>query len=387
MNAHSLCWAALLPFATLLGCAGPSPHPPQPPPVPVTVTAAAIKTVPVQARVIGKVKAVSTVSVRPQVGGQLAEVHFKEGDDVKKGQKLFTIDPRPYQAAVTQAKANVVKSEALLLGAEWILARLGRLRVGAVSAEEIDAARTAAASARAVVAADEAALNSTQLQESYTTVTSPLDGRTGGLLVTAGNLVAANDVNPLVVVNQVSPIYVAFALPEQQLPAVATARRERPLKVEAFLRNGEPPVAGVLAFIDNAVDAGTGTVQLKAEFRNEDRKLWPGQFIDVVLTVRERPGSVVVPAAAVQSGQQGEYVFAVTPEKTVELRPVTVAFEAGGEAVIASGLGGGETVVVEGQLRLAPGARVELKDAPARLARPPGRPASGDAPRPAGGEE
>jgi multidrug efflux system membrane fusion protein len=380
MNVQSLCWAALLPVAALLGCAGPAPHPPEPPPVPVTVATAASKTVPVQARVIGKVKAVSTVSVRPQVGGLLTEVHFKEGDYVKKGQKLFTIDPRPYQAAVRQAEANLAKSKALLFGAEQILARVVRLKGGAASAEELDAARTVATGARAGVAADEAALNSAQLQESYTTITSPLDGRTGGLLVTAGNLVAANDVNPLIIVNQVSPIHVAFALPEQQLPAVATARRERPLKVEAFLRNGEPPVVGVLAFIDNAVDAGTGTVLLKAEFGNEDRKLWPGQFIDVVLSVRDRPGSVVVPAAAVQSGQQGEYVFVITPEKTAELRPVTVAFATGGETVIAAGLRGGETVVVEGQLRLVSGARVAVKDASPRLAGA----ASDNAPQPAG---
>jgi multidrug efflux system membrane fusion protein len=345
------------------------------------VTVAAVKTVPVQARVIGTVKAVSTVSVRPQVGGQLTEVHFKEGDYVKKGQKLFTIDPRPYEVAVKEAKANLAKSEALLVGAERILARVVRLSGAAVSAEEIDAARTAAASARAVVAADAAALNSAQLQANYTTITSPLDGRTGGLLVTAGNLVGANDANPLVVVKQVSPINVTFALPERQLPAVTTARRERPLKVEAFLRNGEPPVAGVLAFIDNAVDPGTGTVQLKAEFKNEDHKLWPGQFVDVVLTIRERPGSVVVPAAAVQSGQQGAYVFVVTPEKTAEMRRVTVGFEVGGEAVIASGLDGGETVVLAGQLRLARGVRVTVKDAPARSAGA----APGDAPRPARG--
>jgi multidrug efflux system membrane fusion protein len=381
MNAQSLRWASLLPVATLLGCAEHSSHPPEPPPVPVRVTVAAVKTVPVQARVIGTVKAVSTVSVRPQVGGQLTEVHFKEGDYVKKGQKLFTIDPRPYEVAVKEAKANLAKSEALLVGAERILARVVRLSGAAVSAEEIDAARTAAASARAVVAADAAALNSAQLQANYTTITSPLDGRTGGLLVTAGNLVGANDANPLVVVKQVSPINVTFALPERQLPAVATARRERPLKVEAFLRNGEPPAAGVLAFIDNAVDAGTGTVQLKAEFRNEDRKLWPGQFVDVVLTIRERPGSVVVPVEAVQSGQQGEYVFVVTPEKTAEMRRVTVGFEVGGEAVIASGLDGGETVVLAGQLRLAPGARVAVKDAPVRSAGA----APGDAPRSAGG--
>lgn len=176
-----------------------------------------------------------------------------------------------------------------------------------------------------------------------------------------GNLVDANGANPLVVINQVTPISVAFALPEQQLPAVAAARREAPLKVEAFLRNGEPSIVGKLAFIDNAVNAGSGTVMLKAEFPNVDRKLWPGQFVDVVLTVRERPDSVVVPSTAVQSGQKGTYVFAVTAQKTVEMRPVTVAFEFGDESVIASGLSAGETVVTEGQLRLIAGAKVDVK--------------------------
>jgi membrane fusion protein, multidrug efflux system len=354
-----------LAFVTLsvVGCNRQPPARPEPPPVPVMVAKATVKTVPIQARVIGNVRAVSTVSIRAQVGGQLNAVHFKEGDYVKKDQKLFTIDPMRYQAQVRQAKANLAKSKAILVGAEQILNRLMRLSKIAVSVEEIDTARAAEGSARATVAADEAAVHSAELQESYATIASPLDGRTGNLLVTAGNLVTANDPNPLVVVNQVSPIYVSFALPEQRLPAVAAARRERPLRVQAYLRDGEPPVEGVLAFIDNAVDATTGTVELKAEFKNEDRKLWPGQFVDVVLTIRDRPASVVVPEGAIQSGQRGAYVYVVTPEKTVENQAVTVAFETEREAVVASGLAGGETVVVEGQLRLAPQSRVEIKEA------------------------
>jgi multidrug efflux system membrane fusion protein len=381
MNTRALCWAALVPVAAFLGCSRPKPPTPEPLPAPVTVTAAYHRTVPVQIRVIGKVKAISTVSIRPQVEGRLTRVHFKQGDYVKKRQKLFSIDPRSYQAAVRQAEANVAKSKALLLNAEQYFARVGRLSGIAVTPEEVDAARAAEASARATLAADEAILDSTRLQESYTTITSPLEGRTGELLVTAGNLVAANDANPLVVVNQISPIHVAFALPEQQFPEVAAAHHKKPLKVEVFVHEDEPPVAGELMFIDNAVDNVTGTVQLKAEFKNANRKLWPGQFVDVVLTIREQPGSVVVPAAAVQSGQQGEYVFVVTTEKKAELRPVTVAFESDGEAVIASGLGGGETVVVEGQLRLAPGTRVEAKNDTRRLAEA----APGNAPRPAEG--
>ncbi len=345
----------------LLGCEKPKLASTSPNIVPVTVVVATTKTVPIQVKGIGNVKAISTVSVRAQFGGQLTGVHFREGDFVKKGQKLFTIDPRMYQAAVKLATANLAKSKAVLKGAERILERVERLSGGAVSAEEIDVARTAVDSARAVVAADEAALNTAQVQETYTVINSPLDGRTGGLLVTVGNLVSANDSNPLVVLNQVSPIYVAFTIPEQQLLDVTSANKEKPLKVQAYLRNGEPPVEGVLAFIDNAVDSATGTVLLKAEFKNEDLRLWPGQFIDVVMTIKDRPNSVLVPTSAIQSGQQGQYVYVVTPKKTVEMRLVKVAFEYGGEAVVASGLNGGETVVLEGQLRLAPGSQVEVK--------------------------
>lgn len=345
----------------LLGCEKPKLVNTSPNIVPVTVAIANTKTVPVQVKGIGNVKAIATVSVRAQFGGQLTGVHFREGDFVKKGQKLFTIDPRMYQAAVKLATANLAKSKAVLKGAERILERVERLSGGAVSAEEIDVARTAVDSARAVVAADEAALNTAQVQETYTVINSPLDGRAGGLLVTVGNLVSANDTNPLVILNQISPIYVAFTVPEQQLLEVTNAHREKPLKVLANLRNGEKPVEGVLAFIDNAVDPATGTVQLKAEFKNEDLKLWPGQFIDVVMTIKDRPNSVLVPSSAIQSGQQGQYVYVVTPKKTVEMRLVKVAFEYSGEAVVASGMSGGETVVLEGQLRLAPGSQIEVK--------------------------
>jgi multidrug efflux system membrane fusion protein len=328
------------------------------------VSPAAKKTVPVQTRAIGSVKVISTVNVRPRVNGELTGVHFTEGDFVKKGQKLFTIDPRPYEAAVKQAEATLAKNKAANFGAELDLKRIER--TGSVAAAELDVARTAVAATRAAVEADEAALHSARIQASFTTIYSPLDGRTGSLLVTAGNLVSATDLNPLVIINQISPITVAFALPEQQLPVVAAAQRERgPLKVEADLRGGGSPVIGKLAFLDNTVDPTTGTVQLKAEFTNEDQALWPGQFVDVVLTIGERHGAVVVPTAAVQSGPQGQYVY-VVKEGVADLRPVAVAFELGGEAVLASGLAGDESVVVEGQLRLAPGAKVEAKGAGVR---------------------
>jgi multidrug efflux system membrane fusion protein len=346
----------------MLGCTKPPPPKPDAPPAPVTVAVSEKRTVPVEVRTIGSVKAVASVAIRPRVGGQLTEVHFKEGEYVKKDQKLLVIDPRPYEAAVKLAEATLGKSLAVLKGAELDLARVEKVGVGgAASAVELDAARTAAATAAAAVAVDRAALDSAKLQVGFTTIFAPLDGRVGELLVNQGNLVEANGLNPLVVINQVSPIFVTFALPEQQLPAVAQARRERPLKVEAYLRDGEPPIEGRLAFIDNAVNTGSGTVLLKAEFPNKDRKLWPGQFLDVVLTVRDRPDSVTVPATAVQSGQKGNFLFVVTPDRKAELRPVAVAFEVGADAVIASGLSAGETVVTEGQLRLVHGTKVEVK--------------------------
>ncbi len=350
-------------FGLVVGCTKPPPPRSEPPPAPVTVAAAAKKTVPVRVRTIGSVKALATVAVRPRVGGELTGVFFKEGDVVKKDQKLFTIDPRPYEAAIKQAEANRAKDVAVLAGAELDLRRAAQAKsTGAGSPTEYDAAFTAVASAKAAIEADDAAVNTAKVQLAYTTITSPLDGRVGELLVTQGNLVDANGVTPLVVINQIHPISVAFTLPEQQLPAVVEASAKGPLRVEADVRGGGPRVVGKLAFIDNAADPLTGTVQFKATFDNAADRLVPGLFVEVTLTLGDRPDSVVVPTAAVQSGQKGQYVYLVTAAQKAEVRPVTVAFDtAGGEAVIASGLGGGETVVTEGQLRLAPGVRVTTK--------------------------
>jgi multidrug efflux system membrane fusion protein len=335
--------------------------------------------VPVQLRAIGSVKAIASVAIRPRVGGELLEVGFKEGDYVEKGQKLFVIDPRPYEAAARQAKANLAKSLAVLKGAENDMKRAEEGRAtGVAAASDYDVASTALATAKATVEADRAAVHSAELQAGYTTITSPLSGRAGELLVTRGNLVDASGAGPLVVINQISPIYVTFSLPEQQLPVVLEARRRGPLKVAADLRGGGPLATGELAFIDNAADPATGTVQFKATFANADQRLWPGLFVDVTVTLGQRPDSVVVPSAAIQSGQKGRYVYLVTAEKKAEVRPVAVAFEEGGEAVIASGLAGGEAVVVEGQLRLAPGAAVDPRPLE-------GKPPSPPAPRVAAG--
>jgi multidrug efflux system membrane fusion protein len=359
--------AAALMLVPLAGCPKPPPPKAETPPAPVVVAVAARKTVPVEVRAIGTVKVLSTVSVRPRVNGELTAVHFKEGDEVRTGQKLFTIDPRPYEAAVRLAEANRAKNQAALAGAELNLARFERSGNGVASPAEIDAARTAVATGRAAVAADEASLHSAKLQLAFTTIASPIDGRTGAVLVTPGNLVSSADTGPLVVINQLSPIAVAFAVPEQDLPAVVSAGGGKPLPVEVHMRDGDEPIRGTLAFTDNAVDPATGTVTLKAEFPNADRRLWPGRFADVVLTLGDRPDSVVVPAAALQAGQQGRSVYVVADGKAV-YRPVLVAFERAGEAVIAEGVAAGEQVVIDGQLRLAPGLKVEVKNPPATSA-------------------
>lgn len=345
------------------GCVRPGVKRPPTPPAPVVVTEAVVKTMPMQIRSIGSVKPVSVYYVKPRVSGELVGVHFVEGQDVRRGEKLFTIDPRPYETAMERAAASLDKNRAILHGAQLDLDRIQRaVLTGVASREDLDQAQTAVASARASVAADEATLESARLQLSFTTIRSPIDGRTGEVRVTPGNLVSPTDTTPLAVVVQITPIDVVFALPEYLLPQVERARQKRRLWVMVYPRNGEPPVEGVLSFSDNTVDTTTGTIQLKASVANEDRSLWPGQFVDVVLTVGLRPNSVVVPATAVQTGQAGPYVYLIRPDMKAELRPVEIAFQLSGEAVIASGLTGGEQVVVEGQLRLAPGVPVEVKE-------------------------
>jgi multidrug efflux system membrane fusion protein len=359
---HAIRLTTMLCAALLAGCSKPPVTTRESPPAPVTVATVATKTVPVRIHTIGTVKTAASIAIRPRVGGELTGAFFKRGDFVKAEQKLFTIDPRPYKAAVEQAKANKAKSLTLLKGAEVNLKRAEDARASGVGAPtEYDAALTAVAAAKATVEADQAAIDTAELQVGFTTIRSPIHGRAGDLLVDAGNLVDAGGVSPLVVINQVSPIHVTFTLPEQQLPVVLAARRRGPLKVEADPRTGGPLAVGVLAFVDNTADPLTGTITFKAEFKNSDERLWPGVFVDVILTLGERPDSAVVPSAALQSGQRGQYVYVVTAEKKAEMRPVTVAFEADGEAVIASGLRAGEVVVVEGQLRLAPGAKVDPK--------------------------
>lgn len=398
------------------GTGGAQTTPPAPPPVPVGVATAERKAVPLQVTTVGNVQAYTTVTVRPQVVGKIVQVHFREGQDVKHGDPLFTIDPRPLEAALRQSQANVAKDTAQLRQAEAALAQrqaevaqalanLGRdlaqlemarvqeqryrelLAKEFIAREQYDQVRTTLAAlqatvqadgaavdnarasaraaeamvdnARAAITANEAAVETARLQLAYTTIRAPLEGRTGNLLVQAGNVVKANE-GDLVVITQVRPIYVSFAVPEQHLAAIKTFRATRDLAVEAALDGGRRRVAGTLTFVNNTVDPTTGTIQLKATFPNTDNALWPGQFVDVALTLATET-AVVVPARTVQAGQRGPFVFVVKPDRTVESRPVTPGRRLAGELVIEQGLTGGEQVVTDGQLRLVPGARVEFK--------------------------
>lgn len=332
--------------------------------VPVTVARVELKSVPMQVRAIGSVQPVSTVAVRALVGGQLTRVWFREGDDVRRGQMLFTIDPRPYQAAMQQAQANLARDEANLHNAESQAARYGDLvKKDYVTKEEYERMTSGAEAAKATVAADRAAVENARLQLSYCNIASPIDGRTGTLMVHGGNIVHANDANPLVVINQVTPVYVQFSIPESQLGQVR-ARGGLGVPVAAAPQGGGAPIAsGRLTFIDNAVDSTTGTIALKALFANQDRALWPGQFVTVAMTLQERPNAVVVPSQAVQTGQRGQYVYVVKQDNSVEMRPVRVEEALNQQSIIDGGVTPGETVVTDGQLRLTPKSHVDVKNA------------------------
>lgn len=329
--------------------------------VPVTVAQVEQKDVPIQIRAIGTVQPLSNVAVRALAGGQLLKVWFKEGDDVRKGALLFTIDPRPYDAELRQAEANLQRDEAQLRNAEVQAKRYGDLvKKDYVTKEEYDKLIAAAEAARAVVAADRAGAENARLQRSYCEIRSPLDGRTGSLMVHAGNLVKANDTTPLVVINQVEPVYVQFSVPEQNL---ALLRQRGGAAVEASPQQGGAPLAtGTLTFIDNNVDTTTGTITLKATFPNHNRVLWPGQYVNVAITTDNKTGALIVPLRALQTSQKGgQYVYVVKGGKGVEMRNVSVYKTIDQNAIIDKGVSAGETVVTDGQLRLTPKSKIQIK--------------------------
>jgi multidrug efflux system membrane fusion protein len=334
-------------------------------PVPVVVAKAIRKTVAQRLHAIGRVEAYSTVQVKAQINGQLMEVHFKEGQDVSKGDLLFIIDPRPFDAALNQALADLHRDSAqkVQLGNDFSRYQT-LLKEGVGSHQQYDEAKSKYESIAATVAADEANVQTARLNLEYTRITSPIDGRTGNLIMHEGNLVKANADTAMVVINQVRPVYVDFAVPEQELALVRSSMASRPLRVEVVAPGEKKTqVEGKLSFVDNTVDAATGTIQLKGLFDNQDQKLWPGQFVDTFLTLSERPNSVLVPSQAVQTGQDGSYVFVVDRKMNADMRKVAVGDTIEGDTVIESGLQSGETVVTDGQLRVIPGGPVKIKNA------------------------
>ena len=420
-------------LSSLWGCSGDkveSTPAPKRPAVPVGVAAVEQKTIPLQIQAIGTVEASAVVSIKAQVGGELLRVHIKEGQDVKKGDLLFSIDPRVYEAALAQAEANLARDRGQIQQARAVLerdqSRVGQARAGLlrdqtqaknakvqekryadllgrgmIAQEQYDGIRTNAESLAATVGADEADVKSAEdtvradeaaiksaeqtaradeavvdnakLQLSYTSIRSPVDGRTGSLMLYEGNVVRVGGTgdSTLLVINQVQPIYVSFTVPQQQLPAINRYMAEGKLQVDALPAGEAKPARGVVTFTDNAVDPTTGTIRLKATFANAEKKLWPGQFVNVALTLATEADALVVPSQAVQTGQQGSYVFVVKPDATVENRPVVVARTQGSESIIGKGLEKGESVVVDGQTRLVGGAKVEVR---AGAPRGPGAP-------------
>ncbi len=367
--------------------------------VPVKVAEVVQRTVPIQIKTFGNVQAYASVAIRAQVNVELMAIGFKEGEEVKKGQVLFTLDSRPFEAAVRQAEAAlkqaeatrkqaeaaVVKDKALAKNARTEAERAGTLlKQGAYTQEQYDNAQASQAAMDAAVDADiaavaaaGAAMDAAQAnvdagndQLSFCTIRSPMDGRAGSRTVDVGNIIKAVDMQPMVVINQIHPIYVGFSIPEQQLPLVKKYLNDQEkMRVEATIPGDPgPPATGELTFIDNTIDAATGTILLKGTFPNDDRRLWPGQYVNVALTLSQQPDALVIPSVAVQTGQQGQFVFVLKPgavpgapgDRTVEARPVTTGRPVDDSIVIEKGLQPKEQVVTDGQFRLVDGARVEV---------------------------
>jgi len=436
----------LLLLLALGACSGgnaESKQPPRRPPVPVAVAPVERKTVPLLVLAIGTVEAYQVVQVRAQVGGELMRVHITEGRDVKKGDLLFTIDPRPYEAALANAQATLANHQGQVAQARAVLqrdtARVSQTRAALardqaqaknaevserryadllkrelISQEQYDQVRTtsdalaatvrsdeadvasaeetvradaaAVRSAEEIVKADAALVDNARLQLGYTTIRSPIDGRTGSLQLNQGNVVRSggNSDSTLLTINQVLPVYVSFTIPQQQLAQIKRYMAAAPLSVEA-IASGEPkPERGTVTFIDNAVDQTTGTIRLKATFTNTDKRLWPGQFVNVSLTLAVENDALVIPAQALQTGSQGAFVFVVKPDQTVDTRRVAVNRTQGSETILTSGVEAGESVVTDGQPRLVQGAKVEIRTATGRT---PGGAARGASDKPAAGND
>jgi membrane fusion protein, multidrug efflux system len=329
-------------------------------PVPVTVAKVTTRTIPVELRAIGNVEAYATISVKALVAGQIMHAYFTEGDMVHKGQRLFEIDPRPSEEAVKQAEATLEKDAATAANAQADARRYEALfKAGVIARQDYELKQATFKALDASLAADRAAISNAKLQVEYCHIASPIEGRTGNVLVKEGNVVKANDVS-MVNINQIHPIYVTFAIPEKEFQAIQRRMADQ-LAVIAFNTGDEAhPLRGKLTFADNSVDPATGTIRLKATFENADNRLWPGQFVNVILTIGAQTNAILVPTQAVQTGQNGQFVFVVNPDMKVEMRTVVLGHALGNEQALLSGVKPGETVVTDGQSRLVPGAEVQV---------------------------
>jgi membrane fusion protein, multidrug efflux system len=349
---------------SLLSCSEKDQVAPKPD-VPVKTAIAVQKDMPDEITAIGTVEAYSMVNITSRVDGQIMKIHIQEGQDVQQNQLLISIDERPYQATLESALSNLARDRIRLEKAKKDAQRYAELLLkDYVTKIQTEQAQTDASALEAVIKGDEAAVESAQLNVSYCRITAPISGRTGAILIHEGNLVKANDpTKPLMMINQIQPVYVRFSVPEQRLPEIQNLISDHHLKVIA-----QPPgkiddiKEGKLTFVDNAIDSKTGTIDLKAEFENMDKNLWPGQFVNATLILGVKPQSVVVPSASVQMGQQGNFVFVVKDDLTVDIRKVTTDTQANHETLIEEGIAPGEQVVTDGQLRLFPGARVIVKN-------------------------
>jgi multidrug efflux system membrane fusion protein len=344
------------------GCAKKAEKPKGRPPALVVTAAATQQDVPLQLRAIGNMEASESVVVRTQISGELIKVDFREGQDVQKGALLFQLDPRSYQAAVRKVEANLARNRVMLENARRDYERYSRLvKDGIVTQEQAEGFRTRAESAAADLAADQAALENAREQLGYCTISAPISGRLGVLSADRGNVVKANE-TVLVTINKLSPIQATFTVPEKELPGLKRHMSAGKVQVEAEVPGGSGiREKGVLTFLDNTVDPSTGTIRLKAEFANAGRHLWPGQFVNLSITLAMKKDAVVVPSQALQTGQKGQHVFVAAPDGTAEMRPVVSGPVFGGVTVIESGLKPAEQVVVDGQMRVVPGGRIEVK--------------------------
>lgn len=344
-------------------CTAKKEKPKTKPPVPVKVVQSVQKNVPIQVKAIGTVETFTSVAIKSQVGGQIVRLHFAEGSNVEKGALLASIDPEPFQATLSQYEAALARDQAQAKYArEQVLRYDGLLKEGIVTHDQYDLLQSNADSLAAAVVSDRAAIKNAKIQLGYCSIRSPISGRTGTITMQPGNLIKANDL-PIVTINQLTPINVIFSIPEKRLTEVKRAMASGQLQVEARIPN-EPGASesGTISFLDNSVNPATGTIKLKGVFANKTHKLWPGQYIDVVMTLGSHQNAVVIPTNAIQTSQQGEFVYVVKADNSVEMRQIVTTVVTGEQTVVANGLAAGETVVIDGQLRLTPGAVVESKE-------------------------